>query len=351
VFVSAIPQNQVYYTHPSRGVGVACRTFSQSSQHTFDSSTQVYRSFVSNTNPSAARSQDGFTSRFGMGVSPTMANTLEKTIPQIPEAWRIRVPLHWDLKNLEYRSHMFLATGLVPFVRYTQDDPKERNLLFLRDFTSMTSSVMLYFFTQKALLKKLEALGWEESAKRRFYTHVPSQILSLTLSATVGPLFSQWVEKQVKAWQLRMSLQSSINTPSNSEKLSQPQPSPSSKATPFEKASQMISLLLGGSTMLQAKKQMMALVKDTPKTLQKALLHAKPPSLGQNLVRMSYTELPVWVLATELGALGADACYHLLKRLQQPFQSSIAPPALDTKKEGFTPHVSVQASRTKGGAS
>ncbi|MFM7467906.1 MAG: hypothetical protein ACKO37_00175, partial [Vampirovibrionales bacterium] len=47
--------------------------------------------------------------------SPAMA-WIQK-LPQVPEALRVKVPLHWDLKNLEYRSHMFLSTGLVPFVR------------------------------------------------------------------------------------------------------------------------------------------------------------------------------------------------------------------------------------------
>ncbi|MFM7469698.1 MAG: hypothetical protein ACKO37_09390, partial [Vampirovibrionales bacterium] len=206
------------------------------------------------------------------------------------------------------------------------DDPKERNLLFVRDFTSMTSSVMLYFFAQKALLKHLTRLGWEESAKRRFFTHVPSQILSLTLSATVGPLFSQWIEKRLKA----LHAPQKGETPSNT-----PRTNPSS--SPTEKLCQGVSAITGISVLLNAKKQMLKMVQDAPKTVQKHLA-AQSQTLQKKLVTMSYTELPVWVLATELGALSADAVYHILhpqahERHTKPTLAPPSPPVAHPSKE------------------
>lgn len=92
---------------------------------------------------------------------------------------------------------MLVPLALVSPLRYLQDEKKERNALFMRDFGG-TLSATAFYFTVVEVLKRLnqQALGLK-GKELLFFSHIPAQALTLTLAAFWGPALSEWIVGKV----------------------------------------------------------------------------------------------------------------------------------------------------------
>lgn len=217
---------------------------------------------------------------------PPLVTSKLRSLAPLPKPLRLQLPAHWNYQHIEYRFQVLWTLAAVPALRYTQDRPEERKKLFVRDFSALGSSTMTYLMTQRVLQRALEAAGMAEGAKRRFFTYIPAQVVSLLTSAFLGPKVSNWVVDAVSA--LKQSRQV---TPTG-----KPQAAPVAHH-PKEMAA---AVAAGAGVAGVANKVLMPLAREAGRSTR--------------WWQVLYNELPVWVTSLELGVFTGNKLRQALKK-------------------------------------